>query len=81
MQIAADSAPVRLRLKIGNAAGVRRSTVRSVSAGSVAADLGDPALHLLQRDDHVGRRLELRGNLGGAAERASIARGGCPALP
>ena len=35
----------------------------------VAANLGDAVLHHLQRDDRVGARLELRGDLRGAAER------------
>ena len=35
----------------------------------LAADLGDMTLRLLQRHDHVGGRLELRGDLGRAAER------------
>ena len=41
----------------------------SMSAGRLAADLGDAVLHHLQRDDGVGARLELRRNLGRAAKR------------
>jgi hypothetical protein len=38
--------------------------------GQRAADLGDVILHLLERDDHVGRRVELSGDLGRAAKAA-----------
>ena len=36
--------------------------------GQFAANLRDPVLHLLQRDDHVGGGIELRGDFGGAAD-------------
>ena len=67
---ASAAVPVMLRMKIGKTAGVSRSTVSSVSAGSSPRDLGDAVLHLLQRHDHVGRRIELRRDLGGAADAA-----------
>ena len=46
--------PVRFRMYIGNAAGVSRSTTRSVPAGSSLPRVVDLPLHLLQGDDHVG---------------------------
>ena len=60
----------------------RQALDRQLGVGrQLAADLRDAVLHLLQRDDHVGRRVELRGDLGRAADAASTARGGCPAPP
>ena len=68
VQVGDRQAARQVEAEDGEGGGVSRSTASSVSARQVLADLGDPVLHLLQRRRHVGRRLELRRDLGRAAE-------------